>query len=136
MFILNNISEVCSDPGLAMIISLIKKAMNIIWIIGPILAIIGAVIALIKLLGNPEEKKYKSLFRNMIIALLLLFFIPAIVNTVMKLFDDNFEVSACWNQAETTNNTSSQGSTYIDPNEDRPSSSIYQDPDSYETGKQ
>lgn len=131
MFILNNVSATCSDPGLAAIISLIKKVMNIIWIIGPILAIIGGVIAFTKLMSNPDEKKYKGLLKNMIIALLMLFFIPVIVNTVMKLFDDTFEVSACWNQAEVTNSTGSQGSTYIDPNGSN-KTTIYTDPSQYE----
>ncbi len=133
MFILNNISSTCSDPGLAAIISIIKKVMNIVWIIGPILAMVGAIIAFTKMMSNPDDKKYKSLFKNMIIALLMLFFIPVIVNTVMAMFDDSFEVSACWNQAESINATGSQDSTYIDPNDDD-KSNIYTDPDEYETG--
>ena len=75
MFILDTISSVCSDPALAAILSIIKKVMNIVWIIGPILAIIGAVIAFVKLLSNPDEKKYRKLFQNMIIALVMLFFL-------------------------------------------------------------
>lgn len=133
MFILQNISRVCSDPALASIISLVKKAMNIIWIFGPILAIIGAIIALVKLLTNPDEKKYKSLFKNMIIALFLLFFIPTIVNAVMLLFDDTFEISACWNTAEEINKITSQGSSYIDSvDDDR--ESILSDPKDYTVG--
>lgn len=135
MFILEKISQACSDPGLAVIISIMKKFMNILWIIGPILAMIGAGIALVKLLANPEEKKYKNLFKNMIIALLLLFLIPVIVNTVMKLFDDSFEISACWNAAENIGQTGSQNSGYINPNGNRPNSNIYDDPSDYQTGE-
>ena len=135
MFILQNISGVCSSPALASIISLIKRAMNIIWIVGPILAIVGAIIALIKLLTNPEEKKHKALFKNMIIALFLLFFIPAIVNAVMMLFDDTFEVSACWNAAEEISETTNQDSHYINPNDDRETSSVLTDPDKYTAGE-
>ena len=133
MFILDNISGVCSDPGLAAILSLIKRVMNIIWIIGPILAIIGAVMALTKLLSNPEEKKYKNLFKNMIIALLILFLLPVIINTVMGLFDDTFEISACWNQADSINK--SGGSTYIESS-GKDKTNIYTDPSEYKTGEQ
>ena len=128
MFLLN-ISGNCGDPGLAAIISIIKKFMNILWIVGPILAIIGAGIAFFKLMSNPEEKKYKSLFKNMFIALIILFLLPAIVNVVMKLLDGNFEIASCWNQAESTHQTGSQGSSYIDPNKDK--THIYTDPDDF-----
>ena len=134
MFILDNISNACSDPGLAAILSLVKRVMNILWIIGPILAIIGAVMALTKLLSNPEEKKYKTLLKNMIIALLMLFFLPIIVNTVMGMFDDSFEISACWNQADSVNGNNNGNSNYIDPGNKKPNSDMFTDPDDYQTG--
>ena len=74
----------CTDPGLASLLAVAKKFMNILWIVGPILAIIGAGIAFYKLMSNPEEKKYKSIFKNMLIALIMLFLVPAIVNVVMR----------------------------------------------------
>ena len=129
MMFLLNISGNCSDPGLAAIISVIKKFMNILWIIGPILSIVGAGIAFYKLMSNPDEKKYKSLFKNMLIALIVLFLLPAIVNVVMKMLDGNFDVASCWNQAESVNQTGSQGSSYIDPNKDK--THIYTDPDDF-----
>ena len=46
------ISGSCTDPGLASMLFVVKKFINILWIIGPILAIIGAVIAFIKLLAQ------------------------------------------------------------------------------------
>ena len=110
------ISGSCTDPGLASMLYVVKKFINILWIIGPILAIIGAVIAFIKLLSDPEEKKYKSLFKNMITALLLLFFLPAIINVCMQLFDGQFDLATCWNQAEIIHGVSGQQSHYIDPN--------------------
>ena len=115
MFILA-LSGNCTDPGLASLLAIAKKFMNILWIVGPILAIIGAGIAFYKLMSNPDEKKYKSLFKNMLIALIMLFLIPAIVNAVMRLFDGKFDVASCWNQAEVIYETSSQDSHYIDPN--------------------
>ena len=123
-----NISGSCSDPGLAALLATAKKFMNILWIIGPIMAIVGAGIAFYKLLSDPEEKKYKSLFKNMLIALIILFLLPAIVNVVMQLLDGNFEIASCWNQAESTYGSGS-GSSYIDPNKDK--TTIYTDPDDF-----
>jgi len=132
MFILDNISGICSDPGLANILAIIKRFMNIIWIIGPILAIVSAVIIAIKMMSNPDEKKYKPLFKNCITALLMLFLVPLLVNVVMGLFDDTFEIAACWNQASNVS-TNGQNSGYIDNDKDK-SGSMLTDPSKYETG--
>ena len=125
------VSGSCSDPGLAALLATAKKFMNILWIIGPILAIVGAGIALFKLMSDPEEKKYKSLFKNMIIALIILFFLPAIINVVMKMFDGQFDLASCWNQAETMNEVGSQNSNYIDPNKNN-KTNIVTDPNAYQ----
>ncbi len=133
MLLLDKISSLCTDPGLAGIILIIKRVVNIIWIIGPILAIISGVIICIKMMSNPEEKKYKNLFRNCVIALLMVLFIPVIVNAVMALFDEDFEVAACWNQAEAVS-SNGNSSSYIDENGNKKPSNILPNPDDYKTG--
>lgn len=134
MLFLLNVSSSCSDPGLAAILTVVKKFMNVLWIIGPILAIVGAGIALFKLMSNPDEKKYKGLFKNMIIALIILFFLPVIINVVMGLFDGQFDLATCWNQAESVNEISGQDSNYIDPNGADKKNPIYTDPSDYVNG--
>lgn len=108
--------NVCSDPGLANILSIIKQILDLIQLLGPIIAIIGLIIILIKIIINPDNKKLTKAFQNCLIALVMLFFIPLIVNGVMKLLDDSFEISTCWNYATTAKpNGDSQ---YIDPYKD------------------
>ena len=133
-FILDNVSAVCSDPGLANILSIIKKFVNMLWIVGPILAIIASAINGFKLMSNPEEKKYKGLFKNSIMALLILFMLPTIVNVVMGALGDSFEFTACWN-TNTNVSVGGQGG-YIDENSGNKSGSMLTDPDEYETGTQ
>ncbi len=96
MNILNIINE-CGDPGLAKILQIIKSALGLIQMIGPILAIISIVINLIKLMASPDEKKYKNLIRNWLIAFVMLFLLPIIINLVMALLDSSFRISSCWN---------------------------------------
>lgn len=134
MLILDTISSLCTDPGLASILSIVKKFVNILWIVGPILAIIASVINAIKLMSNPEEKKYKGLFKNSIMALVILFLLPLLINVVMGLFDETFELAACWNYAEKVS-TGSGGSGYIDTGKDK-SGSMLTDPDEYERVKE
>ena len=131
-FILDNIGAVCSDPGLASILSIIKRFVNMLWLFGPILAIIAAVINGFKLMSNPEEKKYKGLFKNSIMALLFLFLLPTIVNAVMGALGNSFEFTACWN-TNTNVSVGGQGG-YIDENSGNKGGSMLTDPDEYETG--
>ena len=134
MFLLDTMISMCTDPGLANILAIIKRFMNIIWIAGPILAIVSSVINAVKLMMNPDEKKYKNLFKNSIMALLFLFFLPIIVNVVMGLFDNTFEFAACWNYADKVD-TTGQNSGYIDKNKNK-NQSILIDPDAYQTKTQ
>lgn len=134
MYLLEAISGVCSDPGLANILTIIKRFMNILWIFGPILAIIASIINGVKLMSNPDEKKYKGLFKNSIMALLFLFLVPVLINVVMGLFDKTFEFAACWNSAERVNSTTGKGSGYINKHDKKPSGSILPNPDDYKTG--
>ncbi len=96
MNILAIINE-CGDPGLAKILQIIKSALGLIQMIGPIVAIISIVINLIKLMASPDEKKYKNLIRNWLIAFVMLFLLPIIINLVMTLLDSSFKISSCWN---------------------------------------
>ncbi len=113
--VLYNVSKTCSDPALSNVLAPIKNFVNIIQIIGPILALIGLIYLITKLITNPEDKKVPKQIRNCIIALLVLFFIPMLVNVVMNMLGESFTISSCWNSASKNNNNSS----YIDNNKDK-----------------
>ncbi len=89
----------CGDPVLAKILGMIKSILNLIQMIGPIIGIVSIVISLIKLMSNPDEKKYKKLIINWVIAIFMLFLLPVIIDLVMRLLDDSFTLSSCWNYA-------------------------------------
>lgn len=96
-YILNDLVSSCNDAGLASILSVIKKVITMIQIIAPILALVGGVLAATKLMTNPDEKKYKNALINVIIALVMVFLLPVVVNAVMGLLDNSFTISSCWN---------------------------------------
>ncbi len=103
MFILEvnqKLVDSCGDFGLATILSIVQKVMGIIQIITPIIMIFSVTFILVKMVSNPEEKKYPHLLRNSIAAGVIVFFIPFIMNYVMHLLDDSYSISACWNLAE------------------------------------
>ncbi len=127
-----DLTSVCGSVGLANLISICKTALTIIQIAGPILAIVGLVTILIKLMSNPDNKKLKTAIKNWLIAFVVLFFIPIIVNVVMRMLDDSFTVAACWNYAEEIK--SSGDATFIpDGNENR--QHVVGNPDDYMTGE-
>ena len=119
----------CNNAALASFLYMVKNVLNIIWIVGPMLAIISLTINLTMLVKNPEEKKVPSKIRNSIIALIVLFMIPTIVNVSMALLGNNYEISSCWKSATKPN----LKPTYIDPHPGN-RQPIVSDPDKYDGG--
>ena len=67
MFLLfENFNETCTDAALANILSICKRVLKLIQIIGPILAIVSLAFILIKYVINPEDKKQKNKIKNYI----------------------------------------------------------------------
>ena len=95
-----DLTAVCGGYAVATLLSVFKRALNLIQMIGPIVGIIALIINFTKLMITPDEKKLKNVIRNWAIAIIMLFLIPTCVNLVMRLFDDTFTVSKCWNQVD------------------------------------
>ena len=87
----------CSSPALSNILSIFKRIINFVQIIGPILLIIGMTFNLVKVMNDPEDKKLKKNILNSLIAAVVIFFIPVFLNAMMSLLGNNFTISACWN---------------------------------------
>ena len=101
----------CSSSSLTAIISAFQKMLKLIQIIVPILLIIGSGINIIRLVHDPEDKKRKKRLLNSVIAAVLVFFIPMLVNVVMNLVGDNYDISACWKSI----NYSGSAVDYVNP---------------------
>ena len=95
-----DLTAVCGSYAVATLLSVFKRALNLIQMIGPIVGIIALIINFTKLMITPDEKKLKNVIRNWAIAIIMLLLIPTCVNLVMRLFDDTFTVSKCWNQVD------------------------------------
>lgn len=125
------ITSSCSDPALGTVLYVVKNALSIIQLLGPIVSICAMVYHLIMLMKNPEDKKAVAKIRNSVIALVILFMVPVIVNAIMGLLDDSTVFSDCWNNVTVTPGS---GGTYIDPNSGEKRHSVYDDPSDYENG--
>lgn len=126
-----DIIDACGSSAIANLLSITKTIVNIIQIIGPILAMVGLAVCFIKLMTNPEEKKYKAGLKNSLIALIVLFMVPFLVNLTMSLTDESFDLAKCWNNAEDVAKIG-KDSTYVDTS-DKPKQSVIMDPEEYDT---
>lgn len=109
MYILEIIE--CTDYGLAAILSILKRILNIFHLVVPILLIISFILGLIKLVLDPEDKNSKlkkSLFTKFSAALII-FFLPYVVQLILNVIpmaasDGNsyttFSLGSCWKDAE------------------------------------
>lgn len=111
-----DIIDSCGNIGIANLLNITKTIVNLIQIIGPILAMVSLAVCFIKLMTNPEEKKYKASLKNSLMALVILFLVPFLVNLTMSLADESFDLAKCWNNAEQI--VQSGNHTYVDISDD------------------
>ena len=129
MLILDNIVSVCSDPALGMTLSVFKRIINIVQIVGPILFMLALAYNFFQLMMNPEDKKLVKKCFNSLWGALLIFGITVFVNLTMSMLDSDFTLSSCWNNVVVTNTRSS----YISPNGEK-GKKIFINPSDYEKG--
>lgn len=90
----------CDDFALINILVIVKRILNLVQLIGPLLSIVAMVILIINFITNPDEKKNVKKVSNCIIALLMTFFVPVIVDVTMGLLGETTKFSLCWRNAE------------------------------------
>ena len=99
MFILD-VATNCNNYGIVGLLVIAKRIFTIIQILAPILAIIGLGINLVKSVIDPNRKNNFSMYKNWLIALIVVFAIPTLVNATMGILGENYSISSCWNNAE------------------------------------
>ena len=122
----------CSSSDIAYILSIARRVIQIIQIIGPILLLIMLAIHLTKLLAKPEDKKLFKKVVNSGIAAVMLFFVPVFVNALMGMLGEDTTISSCWNSIQDPG----IATEYLEPyeNGDKKNNFIT-DPGDYEKGK-
>ena len=115
---------VCNSKALVNLIDVFKNMMILLQILSPILLIIFLSIGFINAARNPEEKK------NKVIAAIMVFFVPIIVNALMFILGEKTEFSSCWNNVKAIKSFSN----YISISEGRKKYNIIEDASNYEKG--
>lgn len=125
-----DMSSKCSDPALGGMLKVLRNMLGLIGILTPIILLTMSVVNIIRLITNPDEKKNVAKIKNSIIAAIVVFFVPTIVNATMNLLDENFTISSCWNSAGSFNTTHK----YMDVSDGRTPTNIYGDSSTYDKG--
>lgn len=90
----------CNDAALLSMLTLTKRIIGLIQMIGPILCIISMVYTFFRMMQNPDEKKLPKRLKNSAIALVVIFFVPIFINAFMYLLGEKVEFSSCWINAD------------------------------------
>ncbi len=98
--ILKDLQDYCSDYGIVTYLYVIKQALKLIQIGVPILLIVMGAIQLGKMMLSPDDKKATKSLINKFIAAIFVFFTPYIINLIIGILPDSFEISKCWKDAE------------------------------------
>ena len=124
-----DITVYCSDPGLGIILQVLKKFFVIIEIIAPIALIISLCVLFSKMLMDPEDKKLFKNVQNSIFFCAIIFLLPVLLNLTMSIMGNDYTLSECWNNAY----VSSGKSKYIAKKSDdsKKPTSVYIDPKDY-----
>lgn len=125
----------CSDYGLVSVLDIVRKFLDLFQVFVPIVLIVGATISFIRLAMNPEMKNGTKIIVNQVLAAVICFFIPMLVNFVLGIMPESFELSACWEQAKTTNEVlHASSNNYIDGGDEEDGDKVYMliDPDKYQ----
>ena len=94
------ITGTCSDPGLEVILYVIRRFMTLVQIVGPILCIISLAYTFVMLVTNPDDKKLIGRLKNSAIALVVLFLLPFVVDLAIQVIGEGSEFNACWTEAK------------------------------------
>lgn len=102
-----NITSTCGDSILIPFLSILKKFLNIIHIIVPLLLILSVTLSITKLMQDPDDKKAPKKIINSVIAIVLIFFLPVFLDLVVNLTGEEESISNCLNINQSQNNISS-----------------------------
>lgn len=98
-----DVLDTCNDPALSSFLASVKNIMLLIQIIVPCVLVIAATVEFVRLSINPEDKKGFRNILNKVIAAIIVFLIPVLINVVMGVVGESTEFTNCWNNASFDN---------------------------------
>ena len=130
MVVVLDVINECQSPVLQGFLSITKTVLLLIEIISPLLLILSLTYNITGIMQNPDDSKKRiAKLKNSVIALVIIFFIPILINVVIGLVGENTTFSNCWKNANFT-----KSKTYFQEDSSK-KKSILTNPDEYEKGQ-
>ena len=130
----SDLGNCCKDYALVGVLDLVRRIVDVIQLIAPILLLVMASVQLTRLVMNPELKGGLKGLINKFIAAAVIFFIPMVVNVVMNMLPVEFSLSACWDSSKIMREISQANSSRYVALSDQKASSILPNPNDYQNG--
>lgn len=109
----------CSDYSLVGILSVTRRVVGIIQFVVPFILIIAGTVQFTQLTVNPELKDGFRKLLNKIIAAIIIFMLPVLVDAVIGVSSNEYSVISCWKQSRTISvETLFSGGNYMASNDD------------------
>lgn len=124
----------CSDYGIVTVLDITRKIFDLIQLFVPILLLVMATVNFIILVINPDAKNGKKKIINQFLAAIIVFFLPTIMNVVLNMIPNNFQIASCWQQAKYNAEISRTNAVIFHTTDERKRQSILINPDDYEMG--
>lgn len=110
----------CSDSSMIGVLSIVRRILELIQFIVPIVLIIAFTVQFIQLTINPELKDGTRKLINKLIATVIIFLLPTIVDVILSTTTNEFKLSSCWIQAKSySSEIGFSGGTYATIDEDK-----------------
>lgn len=112
----------CTDYGLVGILNITMRILGLIQFVVPIVLIVAGTVQFVQLTINPELKDGFRRVLNKVIAAVIVFMIPVLVDVLLTTVSSDFSVATCWEQAKTVSSeTIFSGGNYIStPSDENP----------------
>ena len=124
----------CSTTSIALLIVVARRILHLIQIIVPILLIVMVIYNLFQLMNNPELKNGQKMIINKVIAAVVVFMIPILLEAFLNLLPGRINFIECWNEIRVSNNLKPEVE-YIPVDDTRERLPIIHNASDYEYGK-
>ena len=93
--------NICESEGFLHALYIILRAINIVKILVPIILIVMMSFDIFKVISDTDAvKKVKGIVIKRLLAALLIFFVPTIINLVLTSLGNSNDISTCYNNAK------------------------------------
>ena len=97
----SDLGTCCSDYSLVGLLSITRRVLGIIQFVIPIILIVAGTIQFMQLTINPELKDGFRKVLNKLIAAVIIFLLPLLVDVILGTTSTDFSVASCWQQSAT-----------------------------------